>query len=59
MDRNAIHSRYPGEIVLRADDTQVFGVGGSNGSPNTLYFTDGINSEMDGLFGAICRREGP
>jgi uncharacterized protein (TIGR03118 family) len=32
----------------------VFGTGmGSAGSPNTLYFTDGINSEMDGLFGAI------
>jgi uncharacterized protein (TIGR03118 family) len=30
-----------------------FGIGGNNGSPNTLYFTDGINSEMDGLFGAI------
>jgi uncharacterized protein (TIGR03118 family) len=27
--------------------------GGSNGSPNTLFFTDGINGEMDGLFGAI------
>jgi hypothetical protein len=30
-----------------------FGIGGSNGSPNTLYFTDGINGEKDGLFGAI------
>jgi uncharacterized protein (TIGR03118 family) len=30
-----------------------FGTGGSNGSPNTLYFTDGINGEVDGLFGAI------
>ena len=30
-----------------------FGVGGNNGDPGTLYFTDGINSEMDGLFGAI------
>jgi hypothetical protein len=30
-----------------------FGTGGSNGSPNTLFFTEGINSEMDGLFGAI------
>jgi hypothetical protein len=30
-----------------------FGTGGSNGSPNTLFFTDGINGEMDGLFGAI------
>jgi uncharacterized protein (TIGR03118 family) len=30
-----------------------FGTGGSNGSPNTLFFTDGINGEMDGLFGAL------
>jgi len=30
-----------------------FGVGGSNGNPNTLYFADGINGEADGLFGAI------
>jgi len=31
-----------------------FGVGGNNGSPNVLYFTDGINGEADGLFGAIA-----
>jgi len=30
-----------------------FGTGGSNGNPNTLYFTDGINGQADGLFGAI------
>jgi hypothetical protein len=30
-----------------------FGNGGSNGDPNTLYFTDGINGERGGLFGAI------
>jgi uncharacterized protein (TIGR03118 family) len=30
-----------------------FGTGGNNGNPNTLYFTDGINGESDGLFGAI------
>jgi uncharacterized protein (TIGR03118 family) len=30
-----------------------FGTGGNNGSPNTLYFTDGINGETGGLFGAI------
>jgi len=33
--------------------TLEFGVGGNNGDPNTLYFTDGINGEADGLFGAI------
>ena len=31
-----------------------FGVGGNNGSPDVLYFTDGINGEKDGLFGAIA-----
>jgi uncharacterized protein (TIGR03118 family) len=30
-----------------------FGTGGNNGSPNTLYFTDGINGETAGLFAAI------
>jgi len=36
-----------------------FGVGGSNGSPDTLYFLDGINDEANGLFGAIYRLHGP
>jgi uncharacterized protein (TIGR03118 family) len=31
----------------------IFGNGGSNGDPNTLFFTDGINGEADGLFGSI------
>jgi uncharacterized protein (TIGR03118 family) len=31
----------------------VFGNSGMNGGPNTLFFTDGINGEMNGLFGAI------
>jgi uncharacterized protein (TIGR03118 family) len=31
-----------------------FGGGGMDGSPNTLYFTDGINNEHAGLFGAIA-----
>jgi uncharacterized protein (TIGR03118 family) len=30
-----------------------FGTGGNNGSPDTLFFTDGINGEIDGLFGAL------
>jgi uncharacterized protein (TIGR03118 family) len=33
--------------------TILFGVGGRNGSPDVLYFSDGINGEADGLFGAI------
>ncbi len=31
----------------------IFGNGGSGGDPNTLYFTDGINGETNGLFGSI------
>ena len=30
-----------------------FGTGGSNGDPNTLYFSDGIDNENKGLFAAI------
>ena len=30
-----------------------FGVSGANGSPNVLYFTDGIDGETAGLFGAL------
>jgi uncharacterized protein (TIGR03118 family) len=33
--------------------TLEFGLGGSNGDPGALYFSEGINSEADGLFGAI------
>jgi uncharacterized protein (TIGR03118 family) len=31
-----------------------FGGGGSDGNPNTLFFTDGLNGETDGLFGSIA-----
>jgi uncharacterized protein (TIGR03118 family) len=30
-----------------------FGGGGPDGSPNVLFFADGINGETDGLFGSI------
>jgi uncharacterized protein (TIGR03118 family) len=30
-----------------------FGMGGADGNPNVLYFTDGINGESGGLFGAM------
>jgi uncharacterized protein (TIGR03118 family) len=36
-----------------------FGTGGANGSPDTLFFTDGINGEMNGLFGALNPVPGP
>lgn len=32
-----------------------FGVGGNNGSPDTLYFSYGLNGGNDGLLGAITR----
>jgi len=31
----------------------MFGSGGPTGNPETLFFTDGINGETDGLFGAL------
>ena len=33
-----------------------FGIGGSNGDPNTLYFTDGMAGETHGLFAALTQR---
>jgi hypothetical protein len=34
-----------------------FGIGGQNGRPDILYFTDGIDSETHGLFGSITAPE--
>ena len=34
--------------------SMAFGGGGNDGNPNTLFFTDGINGETDGLFGSIA-----
>jgi uncharacterized protein (TIGR03118 family) len=45
--------RTQSQLTLGGLWALAFGVWGMNGSPNTLYFTDGINREMDGLFGAI------
>jgi PEP-CTERM motif len=36
-----------------------FGGGGMDGTPNTLFFTDGINGETDGLFGSIVAAPEP
>src|SRR5438105_15701837 len=36
-----------------------FELGGNNGDPDTLYFTDGINGEAHGLIGAIPHWSGP
>ena len=37
----------------------VFGGSAMDGNPNTLFFTDGINSEKDGLFGSIVAAPEP
>jgi uncharacterized protein (TIGR03118 family) len=62
-----INGKFHGTILIDTGGnlpgglwTIAFGVGGSNGSPDILYFADGINGEKDGLFGAIsANREAP
>jgi uncharacterized protein (TIGR03118 family) len=60
---NPRNGQLVGTITINTDGmkpgglwTIGFGKGGNNGSPDTLYFTDGINGERNGLFGAISRR---
>jgi len=60
---NPIDGKFHGTLPIRIGGmrpgglwTIEFGIGGNNGSPDTLYFADGINGETDGLFGAISRR---
>jgi hypothetical protein len=60
---NPISGKFHGTLSIRTGGmhpgglwTIEFGIGGNNGSPDTLYFADGINGETDGLFGAISRR---
>ena len=48
----------PGTDTTGAERTQAlwalnFGFGGNGGDPNTLYFSEGLNGETQGLFGAI------
>ena len=58
---NATTGAFVGSIDVNpgAGDTAgglwdlMFGGGGPSGSPNTLFFTNGINGEADGLFGSI------
>ena len=38
--------------------SMVFGGSGSDGNPNTLFFTDGINGETGGLFGSLTAAPG-
>jgi uncharacterized protein (TIGR03118 family) len=63
---NPTNGNFHGTIPINVGGNQPgglwsleFGIGGNNGNPDTLYFTDGINGEADGLFGAIFRRQGP
>ena len=60
---NPINGKFHGTLPIRTGGmrpgglwTIEFGIGGDNGSPDTLYFANGINGETDGLFGAISRR---
>jgi uncharacterized protein (TIGR03118 family) len=60
---NPINGKFHGTLPIRTGGMRPgglwaieFGIGGDNGSPDTLYFADGINGETDGLFGAISRR---
>ena len=48
IDVNAGAGNTPGGLWSLA-----FGGGGNDGNPNTLFFTDGINGEKDGLFGSF------
>jgi uncharacterized protein (TIGR03118 family) len=58
---NPVSGKFEGTIPINVGSGNTpgglwaldFGIGGNNGSPDTLYFTDGINSQTDGLFGAI------
>jgi uncharacterized protein (TIGR03118 family) len=63
---NPINGKLHGSLPIRIAGvspgglwTIDFGIGGNNGSPDTLYFADGINGETHGLFGAISPRQGP
>ena len=45
-----------GKLVIDGLWALQFGNSGSNGDPNTLFFTAGPNDESDGLFGTITTR---
>ena len=60
--REMRHGRFEHRGTLRINHRKLsidglwaleFGNAGSNGNPDTLYFTAGINDEADGLFGTI------
>jgi uncharacterized protein (TIGR03118 family) len=51
--RGTLHAAGHGELSIDGLWALEFGNTGSNGNPDTLYFTAGINDEADGLFGTI------
>jgi uncharacterized protein (TIGR03118 family) len=51
--RGTLHAAGHGKLSIDGLWALEFGNTGSNGNPDTLYFTAGINDEADGLFGTI------
>jgi uncharacterized protein (TIGR03118 family) len=51
--RGTLHAAGHGKLSIDGLWALEFGNSGSNGNPNTLYFTAGLNDEADGLFGTI------
>ena len=51
--RGTLHAAGHGKLSIEGLWALEFGNVGSNGNPDTLYFTAGINDEADGLFGTI------
>jgi uncharacterized protein (TIGR03118 family) len=51
--RGTVHAATHGKLSIDGLWALEFGNAGSNGDPNTLYFTAGLNDEADGLFGTI------
>ena len=51
--RGTLHAAKHGKLSIDGLWALEFGNAGSNGDPNTLYFTAAINDEADGLFGTI------
>jgi len=51
--RSGVKSEPTRPSISRASGGLQFGNGGQGASPNSLYFTAGINEEQDGLFGSI------
>jgi uncharacterized protein (TIGR03118 family) len=51
--RGTLEAATHGKLSIDGLWALEFGNSGSNGNPDTLYFTAGLNDEADGLFGTI------